>query len=79
MTGACGETATSAGCASIIPADTKNPGYEMPHMPTRPLLQGTCFTSQSTVSHVSVLSSVSVFADFAGLCDRTSTHSPSDM
>ena len=49
----------------------------MPHMPTRPLLQGTFFTSQSMVSQVSVLSSVS-FDAFFGLCGRTSAHSPSE-
>lgn len=48
----------------------------MPHMPTRPLLASTFFTSQSMVSVVSVLSSMSA-APFFGLWGRVSTKSPS--
>jgi hypothetical protein len=55
--GADGYAATCAGCASIMPAATKKPGAEFPHVPTRPLLCATCFTSQSIVSYVSVDSS----------------------
>ena len=39
-----------------MPIDTSQPAHEMPHWPTRPLLFGTFFTSQSIVSQVSVLS-----------------------
>ena len=39
-----------------MPCDTSQPAHEMPHWPTRPLLFGTFFTSQSIVSQVSVLS-----------------------
>ena len=46
-------------------------------MPTRPLLPGTFFTSQSIVSHASVLSSVS-FVPLAGLNGRMCTNVPSE-
>jgi hypothetical protein len=48
--GACGETAFNAGCELMRPCAAKKPGYEMPHIPTFPLLLGMCFTSQSAVS-----------------------------
>ena len=48
-------------------------------MPTRPLLPGMFLTSQSMVSQVSVLSSVSVFDFLSGLWGRTSIQVPSDM
>ena len=50
----------------------------MPHTPTRPLLSGTFFTSQSIVSHASVDSSVSL-GPLSGRYGRMSTNSPSDM
>jgi hypothetical protein len=48
--GACGEAALSAGCESMMLAEVKNPGYEMPHMPAFPLLLGTFLSSQSMLS-----------------------------
>jgi hypothetical protein len=42
-------------------------------MPTLPLLRGTCFTSQSMVSQVSVLSSTSLGPAFTALCGRMFT------
>ncbi len=51
----------------------------MPYCPTRPLLFGTCFTSQSIVSYVSVLSSMAVAPDFVARCGRMLTNSPSDI
>ena len=50
IAGACGDDAFSAGWASIMPHTVWLPGYEMPHCPTRPLLFGMFFTSQSIVS-----------------------------
>jgi hypothetical protein len=50
----------------------------MPHCPARPLLFGTFFTSQSIVSYVSVLSSVSAGLRGAGAIGRMTTNSPSD-
>src|SRR5947208_1735229 len=58
--------ARTVGCVSIIPAAVKNPPYEMPKRPTRPLWLGTCRRSQSTVSHVSDCSSTSVGVRFSG-------------
>ena len=44
-------TATfSAGCGLTSPIRGRKPLYEMPMMPTRPLVSGTFFTSQSIVS-----------------------------
>ena len=57
--GACGDAAFKAGCESMMLADVKNPGYEMPQIPTLPLLFGTCLSSQSMVSYMSLLSSTS--------------------
>src|SRR6059058_2936601 len=54
---ACGEAALSAGCGSSIAMTVSQPGYEMPSIPTRPLLPDTCASSQSIVSYASVLSS----------------------
>ena len=48
--GACGEAAFSAGCESMMLAEVKNPGYEIPQMPAFPLLLGTFLSSQSMVS-----------------------------
>ena len=39
-----------------MPIATCQPPHEMPHCPTRPLLFVTLRTSQSIVSHVSLLS-----------------------
>ena len=55
---ACGDTALSAGCGSSIAITVSQPGYDMPSIPTRPLLCGTFLSSQSIVSYVSVLSSI---------------------
>ena len=60
--GACGDAALSAGCALTNAAAVKNPGYDTPHIPTRPVLRGTCASTQSIVSYVSVLSSVATGA-----------------
>ena len=51
----------------------------MPHIPTRPLWLGTCLISQSIVSNVSVLSSMSLGLVFCGRCGRMLTNSPSDI
>ena len=51
----------------------------MPQIPTLPLLLGTCFSSHSTVSNVSVLSSTSWFPLGASMWGRISTNAPSDM
>ncbi len=48
--GACGEAAFSAGCESMMLAEVKNPGYEIPQIPALPLLFGTFLSSQSMVS-----------------------------
>jgi hypothetical protein len=50
----------------------------MPNMPTRPLLFGMCFTSQSIVSQASLLSSMSFGPFFAGLKGRTCMKVPSE-
>ena len=50
----------SAGCGSSIAITVSQPGYEMPSIPTRPLLPGTCASSQSIVSYASVLSSTAL-------------------
>ena len=50
----------------------------MPHTPTRPLFQRTCFTSQSIVSQASDDSSKSR-GPLSGTWGRTSTNCPSDM
>ncbi len=42
----------------MAPMMVVHPSYEMPSMPTRPLLRGTFFSSQSIVSYVSVPSSI---------------------
>ena len=55
--GACGLTAFTAGSALIPAIIARNPGYEIPSTPTLPSLFGTCFSSQSIVSRVSVDSS----------------------
>jgi len=47
---ACSDTAFSAGCGFTIPIVTRYPGYEIPFIPTRPLLFGTFFISHSIVS-----------------------------
>src|SRR2546422_5516335 len=44
--------ALSAGCAPIPATAVSQPGYEIPKIPTRPLLFGTFFTSQSIVKNV---------------------------
>ena len=49
-----GTATLSAGCGCTSPISVVKPGYDDPVMPTRPLLSGTCFTSQSIVSQVSV-------------------------
>ena len=43
--------------ALSMPITVCQPGYEMPHCPTRPLWGGTFFNNHSIVSCVSVLSS----------------------
>ena len=44
-------TATfSAGCGFTSAISGRKPSYEIPRMPTFPLLSGTFFTSQSMVS-----------------------------
>jgi hypothetical protein len=45
-----GEVALSAGWGSSMARMLVNPPYEIPSTPTRPLLPGTFFTSQSMVS-----------------------------
>jgi hypothetical protein len=58
------------------PIDTSQPAHEMPHWPTRPLLFGTFFTSQSIVSQVSVASfGVVEPCTYGTWC----TNSPSDL
>src|ERR1035437_884678 len=51
----------------------------MPHIPTRPLLCGRFFTSQSIASYVSVASSTSVLPLYCHFTGRTSSNFPSDM
>src|SRR6059058_4558918 len=75
--GACGEIAFTAACASIPAEIARNPGYETPSTPTFPLLFGTFFSSQSTVSLVSVVSSTSFFVLCATI-GRFITNCPSD-
>ena len=48
-------------------------------MPTRPLLCGRFFTSQSIASYVSVASSTSVLPLYCHFTGRTSSNFPSDM
>ena len=55
---ACADAAFSAGCGSSSAIAASQPGSETPSMPTRPLLFGTFFSSQSIVSYASVLSSI---------------------
>ena len=57
---ACGEAALSAGCGSSIAIKVSQPGYEMPSIPTRPLLPGTCASSHAIASYASVLSSIAL-------------------
>ncbi len=45
-----GDAATKFGCASTIPITVCQPGYEMPHWPTRPLWPSTFSSSHSIVS-----------------------------
>ena len=47
---ACGETAARAGWGSTMARVARKPPYEIPQVPTRPLLPGTLFTSHSMVS-----------------------------
>ena len=49
-----GTATLSAGWGSTIAISVRKPSYEMPRIPTLPLLSGTFFTSQSIVSYVSV-------------------------
>src|SRR6266498_5446345 len=71
-------TAFNAGCGSITAITTSHPGYEVPNIPTRPLLCGTCLIIQSTVSYVSVPSSIEV--ELPGpRGGRCMTNCPSDL
>ena len=45
-----GTATLSAGCGLTSAISGRKPSYEMPRMPTLPLLSGTFFTSQSMVS-----------------------------
>src|SRR5271165_4131579 len=56
--GAWGEAALSVGCGSSKAMTVSQPGYEIPSMPTRPLLPFRFLTSQSIVSKASVPSSI---------------------
>ena len=47
---ACSDTAFSAGCGFTIAIAARNPSYEIPQIPTRPLFFATFFTSHSIVS-----------------------------
>ena len=67
-----------AGWESMMLAAVLKPGYEMPQMPTRPLLLGTWWSSQSTVSYMSVLGSTSVGDFFSSRCGAISMNLPSD-
>ena len=57
-----------AGCASGKPAATRNPGAELPQVPTRPLLCGMFLISQSIVSYVSLDSSTSLLLFLRSMC-----------
>jgi hypothetical protein len=70
--------AFTAGCASIPAIIERKPGYEIPYTPTRPLLLGTFFSSQSIVSLVSVVSSISFFV-LCSTMGRFITNWPSDL
>ncbi len=72
-----GEMAFSAGCGSRAPMIVVHPGYEIPSMPTRPLLSGTFASSHSMVSQVSVPSSSAVVSPGAR-AGRCITNCPSD-
>src|SRR5215203_1287983 len=75
-TGLNGTAAASAGCGSRMAASVSHPGYDVPHTPTLPVFPGTCLTSQSIVSHASVVSSVAV-ALYAPRGTRYIAYSPS--
>src|SRR5882757_2864483 len=55
-----GTETLSAGCGLTSAINGRKPSYEMPRMPTLPLLSGVFFTSQSIVSYVSVAWSTGV-------------------
>lgn len=75
---ACGDAAFSAGCGFIIPITARQPGYEMPHMPTLPLWPRRLRSSHSIVSYVSLDSSTSAGARFNGRNGRITSNSPSE-
>src|SRR5438093_10642253 len=72
-----GTDTLSAGWGWNNAINGRNPSYEMPRIPTLPLLSGTFFTSQSMVSNVSVACSTGV-----GFCGQRNggfiTESPSE-
>ena len=61
-----------------MPMTVCQPGYETPHIPTRPLFFGMFFSAHSIVSYVSLLSSTSLGVRFTGLNGRMTSNSPSD-
>src|SRR5215217_3717271 len=75
---ACSETAFSAGCGSIVAIMVVHPLYDMPYIPTLPLLFGMFFSIHSMALYVSVLSSID-FGSFLSRVNRCISNFPSDL